>query len=149
MTIEEEIKQYTFKDEISKMVVNIVFTSGWLNQHVNCFLKDYGLSPQQYNILRILRGQYPNCATLGLIQDRMLDKMSNASRLVEKLRIKNLVTRNVDDSDRRQVKIKITEKGLEILKQTDIEEDKNNQFADVLSDDEAKVINNLLNKLRS
>ncbi len=149
MTIEEEIKQDTFKDEHSKVLVNIIFTSGWINQKMNCYLKKYDLSPQQFNILRILRGQYPKCATLGLIQDRMLDKMSNASRLVEKLRIKEFVTRSIDDIDRRQVKIAITEKGMKILRQTDLEDEQQKQFAKILSDDEAKMLNELLNKLRN
>ncbi len=148
MKIEDEIKQPLFKSEYNKMVINIIFTAGWINQKVHCYLKEYDLSPQQYNILRILRGQHPGNATITTIQDRMLDKMSNASRLVEKLRIKQYVTRDTDENDRRQVKVKITEKGLDLLKITDIESEKYHNFSDVLTIEEAQALNNLLDKLR-
>ena len=148
MKIEDEIKQPIFKNEYSKMVINIMFTSNWINQKVHCFLKEFDLSPQQFNILRILRGQYPGSTTITTIQERMLDKMSNASRLVEKLRIKGFVTRDTDDSDRRQVKVKITEAGLELLKKTDSLNDKHNNFSDTITPEEAQTLNYLLDKLR-
>ena len=93
MRLEKEIKSKTFKDPFEKLVVNIIYTWNWLNYWHNQQFKKYGISQQQYNILRILRGQYPNPATVNLLKERMLDKMSNASRLVEKLRQKGLVER--------------------------------------------------------
>ena len=90
MKIEEEIKQKKFKSEYQKMYINLVYTANWMNTQQMRMFKEYGLSIQQYNILRILRGQVPNAVNLGLIQDRMLDKNSNASRLIEKLKTKKL-----------------------------------------------------------
>ena len=87
MKRDEELKQTTFKNEFHKSIINIVYTSGWLSTILTQRLKPYDISIQQFNILRILRGQHPKPATIQLIQERMLDKMSNASRLVEKLRL--------------------------------------------------------------
>ena len=98
MKLEEEIKQATFKNEFHKSIINIVYTSGWLSTILTQRLKPYDISIQQFNILRILRGQHPKPATVLLIQERMLDKMSNASRLVEKLRIKNMGQHYTGDS---------------------------------------------------
>ena len=79
MDIEDEIKQSKFYSELQKACLNIMFTSNWLNSKTSSVLKPFGLTPQQYNVLRILRGQFPNPVMLGVIQERMLDKMSNAS----------------------------------------------------------------------
>jgi len=120
MPFENDIKQNKpFENEHIKAVLNIIYTAGWA-QNINAqFLKQFGLTPQQYNILRILRGQYPNPCTVNLLIDRMLDKMSNASRLVEKLRQKNYVERAESSIDRRKVDVIITQKGLELLSKID------------------------------
>src|SRR5688572_20535772 len=101
MKLEEEIRQGKFKSEHHKAVLNIIYTAGWLNGIHTRILKKYGISPQQFNILRILRGQHPKPATINLLIERMLDKMSNASRLVDKLKVKGLVERRQCDQDRR------------------------------------------------
>ena len=103
MKIEKEIKQSKFKSEHQKMLINILYTSSWLAAKHAASLKPAGLSTQQFNILRILRGQHPEPATVNLLIDRMLDKNSNASRLVEKLRLKKLVERAICPEDRRAV----------------------------------------------
>ncbi|MDP1744257.1 MAG: MarR family transcriptional regulator [Bacteroidota bacterium] len=150
MKIGNEIKQTKFKSEYQKMLINILFTSGWLTSKHASQLKPYGISSQQYNILRILRGQHPKPATVNLLIDRMLDKNSNASRLVEKLRLKKLVERAICPDDRRAVNVAITKKGLDLLIELDEHEESFiNKELKKLSEEEAEQINLLLDKLRS
>ncbi|MBA3706747.1 MAG: winged helix-turn-helix transcriptional regulator [Bacteroidetes bacterium] len=149
MEIEKEIKQNkSFSSEYQKLVVNIMFTTSWLNAKQSKMFKPYGISPQQYNILRILRGQLPNPSSVGLLQDRMIDKMSNASRLVDKLKLKKLVDRKECKADRRQVDIVITDRGLELLKiiNKDVELSENDFKTITVA--EAKELNRILDKLR-
>ena len=148
MEIGKEIKQAKFKDEYQKMVINVLFTSGWLESKHACSLKPYGISAQQYNILRILRGQHPKPATVNLLIDRMLDKNSNASRLVEKLRLKKLVDRATCEDDRRAVNVIITEKGLELIEEIERQESLIFKELSNLSEKEAEQLNMLLDKLR-
>jgi DNA-binding MarR family transcriptional regulator len=148
MEIGKEIKQSKFRNEHHKMVLNIIFTSGWLGAKHASTLKPWGISTQQYNILRILRGQLPNPATVNLLIDRMLDKNSNASRLVEKLRLKKLVQRAVCAEDRRAVNVIITQKGLDLLAEIDKQEMTFLKEFKNLSDKEAEQLNILLDKLR-
>lgn len=117
--IEEEIKQKKFANVYVKTDINLLFTAGWLQNEFTRFFKKYGLSHQQYNVLRILRGQHPKPVMLGQITERMVDKMSNATRLVEKLKQKDLVTREVNLHSRRQLDIHITQEGLHLLQQID------------------------------
>jgi DNA-binding MarR family transcriptional regulator len=115
MKLEDEIKQKSFQSEFHRLAINVMFTSAWIQSSHLRLLKPFGLTTQQYNVLRILRGQQPNPASVSLIQERMLDKNSNASRLVDKLVAKNLIERKTCPSDRRQVDIRITSKGIELL----------------------------------
>jgi DNA-binding MarR family transcriptional regulator len=148
MKLEEEIKQKKFKDEYEKLVVNIIFTGNWMNLLNAKNLKPLGLTLPQFNVLRILRGQHPSPATVNLLIERMLDKSSNASRIVDKLLKKNLVVRKVCKKDRRSVDVLITDKGLELLKQID---DKNKEWQKnykSLNIEEARQLNYLLDKIR-
>lgn len=148
MKIEEEIAQHTFKNKKHKALVNIIYTFNWIYERQLSFLKPFGLTIQQFNILRILRGQNPKPATVKLLKERMLDKMSDASRLVEKLRAKNLVDRRICDKDRRNVDVMITGKGLELLKIIDERENEGSDLLKNLSDEELDLLNNLLDKIR-
>jgi DNA-binding MarR family transcriptional regulator len=148
MEIGREIKQERFKNEHQKMLINIFFTSSWLSSKHSCTLKPYGISVQQYNILRILRGQHPTPVTINLLIDRMLDKNSNASRLVEKLRLKKLVERAVSSDDRRAVNVVITQKGLSLLLELDKQEEQFLKELKNLSAKEAELVSSLLDKLR-
>lgn len=148
MKLEDEIKQKSFKNEYHKLIVNLFFTGSWLNFRSYEMLKPFKLTTQQYNILRILKGQYPDPATVNLLIDRMLDKMSNASRIVDRLVAKNLAERKACLKDRRCVDVIITDKGLKLLdkiseKEIELEKKLNN-----LTNKEAKEINRLLDKLR-
>lgn len=148
MRIEEAIKQKEFKDPYNKVVVNLLFTQGHIVSKQSSLFKPFGLSPEQYNVLRILRGQNGNPITVSSIQDRMLNKMSNASRLVEKLKLKNLVIREECPTDRRQVDILITDKGLEVLERLEAAIYNLNRELVQLSEEEVDQLNFLLDKLR-
>ncbi|MFZ5553262.1 MAG: MarR family winged helix-turn-helix transcriptional regulator [Bacteroidota bacterium] len=148
MKLEDEVRSRKFSSEAQKAHVNILFTSAWLNNQVMYLFKPYGLSTQQYNILRILKGQYPNAAPLKLLTERMIDKMSNTSRLVEKLSQKKLVDRKTCKESRRQVDITLTEKGFKLVEELNEKVDKYHKSINVLTNEEAKQLNDLLDKLR-
>lgn len=148
MKLEEEIKQSKFRNEYHKLAVNIMYSYGWLmNLQAKLFIK-YDITGNQYNILRILRGQYPNPANVNLLKERMVDKMSDASRLVERLRVKKYVERVSCPVDRRRVNVSITQKGLDLLAEIDKLNEQYDDFFRNLSPDESKVINELLDKMR-
>lgn len=147
MTLEEELKQKEFKSKRQRAYLNILFTASILNLEHTRLFKPFSISMQQYNVLRILRGQNNKPVSIGLIQERMLDIQSNASRLIDKLEDKKLVNRKVCPSDKRQMEITITPEGLNLLMRLD-------EIVDLaegniqLSDEEADLMNELLNKLR-
>ena len=148
MKLEEEITQKQFKNEYHKAGVNLIFTYNWFIAFQTSFLKPHNVTIQQYNILRILRGQHPNPATIKLIRERMLDKMSDASRIVEKLRVKGLVDRKICASDRRNVDVCITQEGLDLLAEVDRHQDEIDEKMSSLNPEEARALNDLLDKLR-
>ncbi len=147
MELEKEV-QTKFENEYHKTVVNMLYTYGWISDILKSRLSKERVTLQQYNILRILRGQYPGPATINLLKDRMLDKMSDASRIVERLVQKGLVTRCINQRDRRAVDIVINEKGLEVLKKLDPVITPIDVMKANLSEEEAKQLNFLLDKLR-
>jgi DNA-binding MarR family transcriptional regulator len=148
MESEGEISLDKSHNGYRKLILNILHTANCLNLKQIQFLKPYGLSPQQYNVLRILRGQHPKAATVSLLIERMLDKSSNASRLVEKLRRKDLVEREECPDDRRVVNVRITEKGLALLKKLGAHMDQFDNRFEEISREEAKSTNALLDRLR-
>ncbi len=148
MRLEDEIQQTRFRSERHKLGLNLLFTGNWLTAHSVRRFKPHGLSPQQFNILRILRGQHPNPATVQLLKERMLDKMSNVSRLVEKLRLKGLVERRTCPTDRRAVDVLITPQGLDLLATFDDREEDWLDLFNTLEDAEVEQLNTLLDKLR-
>ncbi len=148
-SIQEVINQRKFRNIHQEVQVNLIFTSGWIMDHHHKIFKKYGLSNQQYNVLRILRGALPDALSLGLIKSRMLDRMSDTSRIVERLRKSGLIKRTTNSTDRRVAKITISEKGLSLLEEMAAEEVNLDIASKGLSEDEAKQLNELLNKLRS
>ncbi|KAF0148910.1 MAG: transcriptional regulator [Ignavibacteria bacterium] len=148
MKLEDEIRQSKFRNEKHKLAVNIIFSYSWLLKLQTKLFDKYDITGNQYNILRILRGQYPNPATVNLLKERMVDKMSDSSRLVERLRLKGYVKRELCSKDRRRVDVSITQKGLEILAEMDKLNGKYDSFFQNLSEDESKAINELLDKMR-
>lgn len=148
MRIDDEIKSTKFEDNYQKAVININFTYGWLNNKLKDEFGKYNLTTQQFNILRILRGQYPKSATINLLKDRMIDKMSDASRIVDRLLQKDLVSRCTNNKDRRAVDIRISETGLELLSTIDKEMKTRDLLKENLTEDEAALLSSLLDKLR-
>ncbi|MFC4268800.1 MarR family winged helix-turn-helix transcriptional regulator [Polaribacter marinivivus] len=142
--ISKDIKS-SFKSNKVKALINIKYTSNWLNSKENDFFKPYGISPQQYNILRILRGAKER-VKVQIVKDRMIERAPNATRLMDKLCDKKLIERERCEDDRRVVYVKITNQGLELLKM--IDENKNLSFLEKLTEEEAITLSNLLDKIR-
>lgn len=148
MRLEDEIRQSAFADEYHKLVVNILYTHGWLVTLLASVLKKHDLTIAQFNILRILRGQHPAPVTVTLLRERMLDKMSDASRLVERLRAKGLAERASDPEDRRRVAVRITDEGLAVLENIgNFEEVMDDVFAG-FPEEKARQINDALDAMR-
>lgn len=148
MPIENDIKQTKFRNAYHKLALNLLYTSSWLSNGQAALLKPYDLTMQQYNVLRILRGQYPNPVRVNDIIERMLDKMSNASRLVDKLLAKNLVERTTCPHDRRAVDVVITQAGLDILAELDKSQDDWEAQLNTITPQEAEIASNILDKMR-
>ncbi len=148
MEIEKEIKNAKFKDNYQKASVNIIYTYNWLNSFIKAELGKSKITPQQFNILRILRGQHPKPATINIIKERMLDKMSDASRIVDRLVSKDLVNRTVCESDRRAVDIVISDKGLALLNGINLDEVMALKFKENISEEQALLLSELLDSFR-
>lgn len=149
MKIEDAIKSTTALSPSKRTILNIMYTQNVLSETFNEVLKPHDLSTEQFNVLRILRGQKGKPANMGLIQERMISKTSNTTRLVDKLLLKDLVNREVCPQNRRKMDITITEKGIAVLAQLDPEVDNHEQaYANNLTEDELKTFNLLLEKYR-
>lgn len=142
--ISKDIKS-TFINNKVKALINIKYTANWLSSKENEFFKPYGISPQQFNILRILRGAKDK-VKVQIVKDRMIERAPNATRLMDKLCDKNFIERERCEHDRRVVYVKISELGLQLL--TKIDEVNDNSILDNLTDDEAAILSNLLDKIR-
>jgi len=149
MKLEDEIKQSKpFKSEFQKLILNISFTGSWFNGIVLTHLKPFGITPHQYNVLRILKGKYPESYCNQEITRRMIDRSSNATRIVDKLKEKGLVTRTEDEKDRRLVNIKITDSGLVLLAEIEDYLTKNGVGIKTFNEEKAKLMNEWLDELR-
>ncbi len=147
MGIDKEIQTQNFRNEFQKVGVNIIFTANWFTERFKQILDDYDITNQQFNILRILRGSKRPLSTLQ-IRDRMLDKMSDTSRIVDRLVKKELVEKTVCEADKRLVDIRITDKGLALLLELDNRNEDTDSLLKGLNLDEAQQLNHLLDKLR-
>jgi DNA-binding MarR family transcriptional regulator len=148
MSIEKDISQRKFKTEYQKAMINLIFTHNWMMERMKLFFEQADLTPQQFNILRILRGAGQPLSTLQ-IRQRMLDKMSDTSRIVDRLIKKGLVKKVICKSDRRLVDVSITEKGLKLLEKLDDAQDDLDGIINNLSEPDAKQLNKLLDKIRN
>lgn len=146
--LEKEISQSKFENQYHKLRANILFTSGWLRGEIKEFLDPYDITPQQFNILRILRGAQPEYLSTKEICGRMIDKMSDTSRLVDRLQAKGLVYKKQCDFDGRKIRVFITDNGLDLLNKIDAEKHQLNKILKNLSEEEAETLNDLLDKLR-
>lgn len=150
MKIEDEIKSTIALDISKKIILNVLYTQNVINDNFNDILKSYDISGEQYNVLRILRGQKGSPANMFVIQERMLARTSNTTRLVDKLLLKNLVTRNVCPENRRKIEVLITQKGLNVLNELDPKVLEHEEFfSNNLSSQESEQLNSLLEKYRN
>ena len=148
MGIEKEIGQYTFRNDRQKAIINMVYTYNWMMEKMKLRLDEYDLTMQQFNILRILRGAKSPLSTMQ-IRERMLDKMSDTSRIVDRLIVKELVRKNICPRDKRLVDVVITDKGLDLLSQLDLHSDELDSVIGNLTCTEMQQLNHLLDKMRS
>lgn len=147
MGIEKEIQTQNFRNEFQKVGVNLIFTANWFTERFKQVLDDYDITNQQFNILRILRGSKRPLSTLQ-IRDRMLDKMSDTSRIVDRLVKKELVEKTICEADKRLVDIRITDKGRALLQEMDNRNEDTDNILKGLNQEEAQQLNHLLDKLR-
>ena len=147
--IEKEIHQNNFRSTKQKAMINLLFTYGWAIEKIKNFLSQEDITHQQYNILRILRGSHPKPLSTLQIRERMLDKMSDTSRIVDRLVLKELVEKRVCLKDKRLVDVTITEKGLALLKRLDGAADEMDAVMNNITEKEAEELNSLLDRLRS
>ncbi|MFN2457185.1 MAG: MarR family winged helix-turn-helix transcriptional regulator [Chitinophagaceae bacterium] len=149
MGIEKDIHQNKFRNARQKAMVNLLYTYGWTIEKIKNFLAKEDITHQQYNILRILRGSAPQPLSTLQIRERMLDKMSDTSRIVDRLVAKQLVKKVTCSKDRRLVDVTITDKGQKLLKKLDAVADELDSVVKNISEKEAETLNYLLDKLRS
>jgi DNA-binding MarR family transcriptional regulator len=149
MSIEKDIHQHTFRSERHKAMINIMFTYGWILERIKMLLEKEDITHQQYNILRILRGSAPTPLSTLQIRERMIDKMSDTSRIVDRLIVKELVEKSTCPKDKRLVDVTITDKGQKLLKKLDAEADNMDQIMDNLTENESETLNLLLDKIRN
>ena len=147
MSIDKDISQTVFKSEYQRAIINLIFTYNWTTERLKVIFDKEDLTMQQFNILRILRGNDKPLSTLQ-IRERMLDKMSDTSRIVDRLIRKGLVKKVICKTDKRLVDVSITEKGKKVLRKIDQQEDEISKIVQALSETEAKTLNKLLDKVR-
>ncbi len=147
MGIDKDINQAKFRNEYQKAGINLIYTYNWANERMKSLFEQYDITAQQFNILRILRGAGEPLSTLQ-IRQRMLDKMSDTSRIVDRLIKKELVKKVTCKSDRRLVDVTIADKGLRLLEKMDAHQDDMDGVFRKLSEAEAVTLNKLLDKIR-
>lgn len=149
MKLEQAIKSTKFKSEVQKAGLNILYTAWWLKTMMSKSLKEYGLTHEQYNVLRILKGRFPEQMCVRDIACRMIEKNSNVPRIIDRLELKKLVKRNTSAEDKRETVITITQAGINMLEITT--EKINNIYDSTISinNEEAATLNDLLEKLRT
>ncbi len=147
MSIDKDINQSSFKSEQQRATINLIYTYNWITEKLKAIFDKEGLTMQQFNILRILRGSEKPLSTLQ-IRERMLDKMSDTSRIVDRLILKGLTKKVTCKADKRLVDVTITEKGRTVLQKIDLQEDEMTAIMEPLSEAEAQTLNTLLDKIR-
>lgn len=147
MKIEDAIQQKKFRSPYQKAVLNLIYTSNWLQSKHLSFFKDFGITGQQFNILRVLKGQHPKSISATEIKSRLLDQNSDVSRLLDRLEGKKLVKKQTCPNDKRATDVFITEAGLTLLKEIDKKQKELDQILD-LTVEEAQILSDLLDKSR-
>jgi len=148
MKLEQEIKQPKFQDEWQKALLNILYTGNWLTDNFMVISKKYAINDQHYNILRILRGKHPKCMCPSEIKEVLVNKRGDLTRLLDKLVKMELVDRNINAENRRMVDVIITQKGLNLLAEMDPDVNQVENIKSHISEEEAKVLNDILDRIR-
>ena len=148
MGIDKDIQQSKFRNVHQKAAINLIYTVGWMREKTRSMFEAEDITSQQFNILRILRGSFPQPLSTLQIRERMLEKMSDTSRIVDRLIIKGLAKKITCKTDKRLVDVSITEKGKKVLQKIDLREDDIKNVVRALSDKEARILNKLLDKIR-
>lgn len=148
MGIEKDIQQARFHSAHQKAMVNMIYTMNWIKDQTRAFFEKEDITPQQFNILRILRGSYPQPLSTLQIRERMLEKMSDTSRIVDRLIAKNLVKKVTCKTDRRLVDVVITDKGRKLLEKMDQQQEEMDNVLGNLSEKDANILSDLLDKIR-
>ncbi len=148
MGLDQDIQQTRFRNAWQKASINLIYTMGWMKEKTSCFFESEDITSQQFNILRILRGSYPHPLSTLQIRERMLEKMSDTSRIVDRLITKGLVKKVTCKSDRRLVDVIITDKGKKLLERLDLRQEEIDKVLGNLSEKEAQYLSELLDKIR-
>lgn len=148
MSLEEDIQQPKFRNEHQKAIINLIYTTNWISERQKNIFDSEDITPQQFNILRILRGSFPKPISTLQIRERMLDKMSDTSRIVDRLVAKGFATKKPCEADKRLVDISITEKGAAALERLDQRNSEMDALIAELQEPELKQLNQLLDKIR-
>lgn len=146
--IEDAIQQSKFRNAHQKAVINLIYTSNWLQNKHQAFFKPFGITGHQFNILRVLKGQYPKSISATEIKSRLLDQNSDVSRLLERLMQKQLITKSASENDKRASDVFISPQGLDLLNEIE-KQHKEIDFAINLTPEEASQLSDLLDKARS
>lgn len=149
MGIDKDIMQARFRNVYQKAAINLIFTVGWLRDRTKPLFDAEDITPQQFNILRILRGSFPQPLSTLQIRERMLEKMSDTSRIVDRLIAKGLVKKIICKTDRRLVDVVITDKGKKLLERLDERQDEMDSVLNNLTEKEATLLSELLDKIRN
>lgn len=148
MGIEKDIQQDKFRNIYQKAYINLIYTVGWMRDKTKSFFEDEDITPQQFNILRILRGSFPQPLSTLQIRERMLEKMSDTSRIVDRIIAKGLAKKITCKSDRRLVDVIISDKGKKLLEKLDAKQDEMDRVLANLSEKDANILSDLLDKIR-
>ena len=148
MGIEQDIKQTKFRNSFQKAGINLIYTMSWMRDKTKAIFDQEEITPQQFNILRILRGSFPEPLSTMQIRERMLEKMSDTSRIVDRLIAKGLVKKITCKEDRRLVDVIITDKGKKLLERLDLRQDEIDGVLGNLSENDANILSDLLDKIR-
>lgn len=149
MGIDKDIHQAKFRNIYQKASINLIYTCGWMRDRTKNIFEAQDITPQQFNILRILRGSYPNPLSTLQIRERMLEKMSDTSRIVDRLIVKGLVKKIICKKDRRLVDVLISDKGKRLLEKLDARQDEMDSVLGSLTEKEAASLSDLLDKMRN
>ncbi|HWR33911.1 MAG TPA: MarR family transcriptional regulator [Chitinophagaceae bacterium] len=148
MGIDKDIQQTKFRNVYQKAAINLIYTVGWMRDKTKSIFEEENITAQQFNILRILRGSFPKPLSTLQIRERMLEKMSDTSRIVDRLNAKGLVKKVTCKNDRRLVDIIISDKGKKLLEKLDLRQDEMDNVLNNLSEKDANILSDLLDKIR-